>query len=161
MKTHTKIIVGALAVTLLTGTAIAVAHDRDDDDHHKYRHGMAEMFGGKGGKGGFGPRMLMQFDADGDGKVTTAEVTESRAAKFTEFDANGDGALTLTEYELLWQDAMRERMVDRFQHHDDDGNGQVTLEEFNERFARMAKFMDRDGDGDIDADDRPRRRHHD
>ena len=52
--------------------------------------------------------------------------------RLAEFDADNDGSLTLEEYQALWLDAMRERMVDRFQAHDDDGDAIVTVEEFVE-----------------------------
>ena len=73
------------------------------------------------------------FDANQDGTLTQAEIDQARQAKLTEFDRDGDGSLTLEEYQALWMDAMRERMVDRFQAHDDDGDGMVTAEEFGER----------------------------
>ena len=62
-----------------------------------------------------------------------------RRSQLTEFDQNGDGSLTLEEYQALWLDAMRERMVDHFQAHDDDGDGMVTVEEFGEPFDRMVE----------------------
>ena len=65
----------------------------------------------------------------------------------------GDGTLSVTEYEALWLDVMRERMVDRFQDHDANGDGKVTAEEFGKRFTDMVKFMDSNGDGVLDASD--------
>ncbi len=97
------------------------------------------------------------WDENSDGEVTQAEVDAVRAARLTAFDADGDGVLSLAEYEALWLDAMRERMVDRFQQHDDDGSGTVTIEEFNEDYARMVARMDRNGDGVLSADDAGRR----
>jgi hypothetical protein len=167
MKTHTKIILATLGVAVLVGGAAllpAFAHDRDGDREYGWRggkHGGMAMMGAHGGMGGFGPQMMVRFDTDGDGKLTLAEITARREASFRQFDADGNGTLALAEYEALWADAMKERMVDRFQHHDDDGDGQVSLAEFNDRFVAMVRFMDRDGDGDIDADDRPRRKHRD
>ena len=46
-------------------------------------------------------------------------------------------------------DAMRERMVDRFQAHDDDGDGLVTVEEFGEPFDRIISRLDDNGDGQV------------
>ena len=60
---------------------------------------------------------------------------------------------------------MRERMVDQFQAHDDDGDGMVTAEEFGERFDRIMSRLDDndDGAGDRGRDARSRRpaRHRD
>jgi Ca2+-binding EF-hand superfamily protein len=54
-------------------------------------------------------------------------------------------------------DAMRERMVDRFQAHDDDGDAMVTAEEFGEPFDRMVSRLDRNGDGELTSDELQRR----
>ena len=60
-----------------------------------------------------GERLFEAFDANQDGTLTQAEVDQARQAKLAEFDADGDGSLSLEEYQALWLDAMRERMVDR------------------------------------------------
>ena len=108
------------------------------------------------GHGG-GMSFFEQFDANQDGRITQAEVDEVRRNRLTEFDQNGDGSLTLEEYEALWLDAMRERMVDRFQAHDDDGNGLVTAEEFGEPFDRMVSRLDANDDGEVTLDELRRR----
>ena len=58
---------------------------------------------------------------------------------------------------------MRERMVDRFQAHDDDGDAIVTVEEFVELYGSMVRRVDRNDDGQITRDDlrRPRDRDRD
>jgi hypothetical protein len=50
--------------------------------------------GGGGGRGGFNP---MQFDADGDGRLSREEAPERMLASFAEIDANGDGFLDAEE----------------------------------------------------------------
>jgi len=80
-----------------------------------------------------------------------------RQARLAEFDSDGDGSLTLEEYQALWLDAMRERMVDQFQAHDDDGDGRVTVEEFGERYSSLAQRLDRNDDGQVTQDDLRRR----
>lgn len=97
--------------------------------------------------------MLEQFDTNGDGGITQAEIDAVRSARLAEFDADGDGQLTLAEYEALWLDAMRERMVDRFQSHDDDGDAVITIAEFGERSANIVDRRDRNDDGVLNADD--------
>ncbi len=99
-------------------------------------------------------RNMQAFDANGDGAVTQAEIDQFRQGQITQFDANRDGTLSVDEYQALWLDQMRERMVDAFQAHDNDGNGQVTAKEFNQRFAGMVERMDRNGDGQLSQDDR-------
>lgn len=122
--------------------------------HHR-RHG--EDFGRDGGRrhGGMMPR-LETFDLNKDGEVTQAEIDQFRKDQLTKFDADKNGTLSLEEYQALWLDQMRDRMVDAFQRHDDDGDGQVTAEEFNERFSRLVERLDRNDDGKLSKDDRRR-----
>lgn len=115
--------------------------------------------GGPGfGRGGGMYGMMLTYDANNDGKLSQEEIDQGRASQLKKFDKDGDGALTLDEYQALWLDAMRERMVDRFQNHDDNGDGKVTVEEFSERFANMVKFMDTNDDGVLDQQDMRNRR---
>jgi Ca2+-binding EF-hand superfamily protein len=123
--------------------------------------GVSLAGGGWGGHHGWGDGGGMgffeHFDANQDGRITQAEVDEVRRSQLTEFDQNGDGSLALEEYQALWLDAMRERMVDRFQAHDDDGDGMVTVEEFGERFDRMVSRLDDNDDGAVTVDEMSRR----
>jgi hypothetical protein len=160
-------------------------HMRDRSEHHRGDHGMhhgrghhgsgddrphreegrAHPGGERGGKMGRGMGMqgildlIELYDQDGDDRVTQGEIDKLRADRLAAFDSDGDGMLSLQEYEMLWLDAMRERMVDRFQSHDDDGDGRVTVDEFSKRTSRLVMRRDRNGDGAIGLDDL-RRDHH-
>ncbi len=98
---------------------------------------------------------LEQYDANGDGAVTQAEIGAALSERLSRFDADGDGQLTLEEYAALDAEQGRARMVDRFQALDADGDGSVTGAEMTAPAERLTARLDRDGDGDIDADDRP------
>jgi Ca2+-binding EF-hand superfamily protein len=137
----------------------------DGEDHggmHKKHHGENQQKS-RGGMRGHHDRgevhgLMKNFDTDGDGSVAQEEIDAVRLEQITKFDSSGDGSLDLSEYEALWLDAMRERMVDRFQAHDDDGDGSVTPEEFNEDFEGLVERMDRNDDGVLNSDDRGMRR---
>lgn len=156
----TLLTIGAVTLTAVGTTALAQSRDgdratrdgRERMHHAQYRR---DMRGGhRGARGmGFGMMLMDTYDTNGDRSLTQQEIDAARAAQLAEFDANGDGALTLAEYEALWLDAMRERMVDRFQAHDDDGDGTVTTEEFGEEFADLVTRFDRNGDGELNAED--------
>jgi len=160
---------GLAAVSLADGAGMRPWNMHDGGNYGMGGYGMGgHHMGGSGyggrhmGGSGFGGGMhgmILGFDANEDGKLTQEEIDTGRANQLKKFDKDGDGMLTLGEYEALWIDAMRERMVDRFQGHDDDGDGKVTAEEFGERFADMVKFMDTNGDGILDESDM--RAHHD
>ena len=177
MRRQTKIIIGLGAVAALTTTAFigaGVSQDRPghpvaagDAVHHAQFHGPRAEFRGprsraqfrghgrrgfRGG-GGFMDSLIEQYDGNADGKLTQAEVDKGRADQLAKFDANKDGKLTLKEYEALWLAAMRERMVDRFQAHDDDGDALVTTEEFTESLGRIIARMDHNDDGALSRDD--------
>ena len=110
---------------------------------------------------GGGSNLLETFDANNDGQLTQAEIDGFRAERLAKFDTDGNGTLSLQEYEALWHDAYRERMVDEFQRHDDDGNSIVTTEEFSDPFANMVTRMDRNDDGILSGEELNPRRHRD
>src|SRR3546814_7559149 len=89
--------------------------------HHGYHHGMRHGKGAHHGRHMF--RMLDAYDTNQDGKLSQEEIDQARGERLGKFDADGDQSLTLGEYEQLWLDAMRERLVDRFQDLDPDGDG--------------------------------------
>lgn len=110
-------------------------------------------------RGQMGSSLLESFDTNQDGKLTQAEIDESRKTNLTKFDTDGDAELTLAEYEALWAAAMRQAMVRQFQANDADGNGSVTVEEFTVRFEDVVENLDRNGDGELTRDELRRRGH--
>ena len=154
MQTRSKILIAAGLVVALSGVAVAgatYAHgSKSGWQRGGYHHG---AYGEHGHKGRRMMHMLELYDANDDGKLTQAEIDGGRNERLAKFDTDSDQRLTLEEYQALWMDAMRERMVDRFQHLDDDGDAVVTLEEFTEPFANVVERRDRNGDGALSRDD--------
>ena len=58
-------------------------------------------------------------------------------------------SMSVTEFELLWVKLMRSRMVDRFQHLDEDGSGEVSWDEFNAPVKYILSRVDENNDGAI------------
>ena len=169
MQTRTKVIIAAGLAVALGGAALAgttqARGSKDGQGHHygqQAGYGHGGYHGGRHGKHKRGrrlERLLDAYDTNGDGKLTQAEIDQARAGRFADFDTNGDGKLSLEEYQALWMDAMRERMVDRFQSLDNDGDAAVTTEEFGKPYKRIVQRMDRNEDGEISRDDFKRRGH--
>ncbi|SEW35602.1 Ca2+-binding protein, EF-hand superfamily [Aliiroseovarius sediminilitoris] len=130
------------------------------------RMGRHEKRGGHGMRGGDGMRgggemfrgLFAQIDADGNGSVTQEEVDAFRAAKVTEADVSGDGALSIEEFDTLYREFTRSRMVDMFQDLDADGDGVISPEEADARFGDVVNRMDRDNDGALTLTDKAGRR---
>ena len=161
MTTKYRLITVATITAVLAAGGLAMAKDRQGGSgFHNAQHTQQRDGRGPDHRGGMMRlgNMMELYDQNQDGALTQEEIDTVRAEQLAKFDANGDGSLNLAEYQALWLDAMHEQMVDRFQSHDDDGDGQVTAEEFGERQARMVRMMDRNEDGQIDRDDFARKR---
>jgi len=111
------------------------------------------------GRHGHMMKMFQEFDADGDGKVTKSELDTARMSRFSDADSDGSSSLNLDEFQGLWQNFMRSRMVDKFQMLDDDGDGQVSEREFSKPFNMALRYMDRNDDGAISMKEIKRKRY--
>jgi Ca2+-binding EF-hand superfamily protein len=145
---NVMLVIGAVALGATTLAGVSLAD------------GKRGYHGGHHGGAGRHERMIEQFDVNQDGTITQVEIDQVRRDRLAAYDQNDDGSLTLKEYQALWLDAMRERMVDRFQDLDDDGDAIVTVEEFVEPFGSMVGRLDRNGDGALSRNDMRRGPHH-
>src|SRR3546814_19397634 len=127
-----------------TRTDTLFPYRRSSDLHGLRFHG--ERHGGmKHGGGRHMARMLDNFDANDDGKLSQAEIDQTRGERLSSFDADKDQNLTLGEYEQLWLDAMRERMVDRVQDLDADGAARVAAREFRRTLDKVGGHIEQIG----------------
>ncbi len=169
MQKRTTIIL-ASAIAGVVGVAAvggAVAGGKGYGEHRGWGHHGMHMGGHSGGWGhkrGHGMRHMIKnfakrYDADKDGKISQAEIDTNRTEWHKKFDADGNGTLSLKEFEGLWLEAKRQRMVRAFQKFDTDGDAQMSLGEYTEPMAGVVERWDRNGDGVLSRDDRRRRGH--
>ncbi|MFN3723805.1 MAG: EF-hand domain-containing protein [Paracoccaceae bacterium] len=114
----------------------------------------ADRMGGMGGASMAGMDFAA-MDADGDGKVTQAEIEAHRAARTAAIDTDGDGLLSADELAAMHIRAATERanmqatrMIGQM---DADGDGKLSAAELTTRPmpARMFERLDTDKDGAI------------
>ncbi len=111
------------------------------------------------GPRGRGPRsnpMFEALDTDGDGVITARELrTAVKALK--SLDADGDGNISLEEASPMrgpggpgGRGGDPSAMIDRFMERDANGDGKLTIDEVDERMARMLQGADTNQDGAVD-----------
>jgi len=94
-------------------------------------------------------RTMMRLMAKGFGMMQQPSASGLKSmlqSSLQEYDENSDEALSIEEFQTLYSAMIREDMVDRFQHLDADGDGQITSVEMRmpaERFEmRMMEAKD-------------------
>lgn len=89
-------------------------------------------------------------DADGDGRITEAELAALRGTQFARADRNADGALSATEQAAVRARAARftAAMEDAAARMDRDGDGSIAQAEFMPT-PGWFRLIDVDGDGAV------------
>jgi EF hand len=110
--------------------------------------GIAALSGAaEAGWRGGGAGLMERYDGNGDGKITQDEIDANRAGWHKDFDKDKSGELSIGEFEALWLKARREAMVREYQSFDRDGDGKVTVEEYQSPMKSTVADMDKNGDG--------------
>ena len=159
MKARTKTLIGIGAAAAIGAVAIAgVSYAGNRSGGFGGHHGHGMHFLGKGQLRLTVMEILHSIDADGDGKLTQAEIDKARNDRHSAHDADGDGSLGLEEFAHLWHETTHPLTVRAFQMLDTDGDAMVTRAEYDRPLARIVERLDRNGDGALSPDDRWRHR---
>ena len=138
LKTMTLPLALAALVAVGGTAAVSLADDRG---------------GHEGRQGHWGRMMLTEMDADKDGKVTSAEIAAHEAAQAAEIDADKNGTITVEELIAYHEKMRQQHMAERLKAMDRNGDGNVSVEEYEAAQTwRMAR-LDRNGDGQIESDE--------
>jgi hypothetical protein len=149
MRTKTKTLTALAVAAALGGTVLAGASYAG---HRDGGHGMSFLDNGQLEISAM--EMFEAVDADGDGKLTQAEIDKLRNDLHAAHDADGDGNLSLEEFSGLWHETTRPLTVRTFQMLDTDGDAIVTRAEYDRPLAGIVERLDRDGDGSLSMKDR-------
>jgi len=153
MKTKSKIFIGTVALAAVIGIAAAgTTYASYRSSHHS---------GSWGGHRDHQDMLFERFDANQDGNITKLEIDARRKQTIGKHDADKSGSLSLDEFQGVFNEIMRHRMVRMFQRIDRDGDAKVTDKEIASRLDRMMGWLDRDDDGVIKKDEmRKYKSHH-
>ena len=145
MKTKSKIIAGTAALAAVIGiAAVGTSHAGYRGTHHG------------GGWGAHIDRQDVLFDrldANQDGMITKLEIDARLKQTMGKYDSDKSGDLSLDEFQGVFNEIMRRRMVRMFQRLDRDGDAKVSENEIARRLDRMMVWLDRDEDGVIKKDE--------
>lgn len=113
---------------------------------------IAESHGMQGGPRAAEHKAMMlerfkEADANGDQKLTKAEMYQARGKRASEIDTNNDGTIDAAELDAARKEQRLKRMERFLSMLDTDGDGVVTTEEYARAGAHRMQRMDRDRDG--------------
>lgn len=119
-------------------------------------------------QGNPGAHFIENWDQDGNGAVSAAEIADKRSNVFASFDADENGSLSAAEY-VLFDEARANDQAQMGGGHgkgmkkmeapmelgfnDENADGEVSAAEWAAASPRMFDALDRNGDGNITAAD--------
>lgn len=97
-----------------------------------------------------GERLLQEFDTDKDGKITRAEFNGIIAARFSAA-THGAKEMTAEQFAAIHMGDFQKHAAGMFRRLDWNGDGKLTLDEFEAPQRAHFQMLDRDGSGTVDC----------
>ena len=112
-------------------------------------------------RGDHAAKRFERMDADKSGDVTFEEFSAAMGKRVTDADADGDGKITVAELadhiERMRAQRAAQRIIDRL---DANGDGVLTKEEIESRQKKRFALLDRNDDGKIERQEMPKHGRH-
>ncbi|MEM1198847.1 MAG: EF-hand domain-containing protein [Pseudomonadota bacterium] len=100
-----------------------------------------------------GGMMMRHMDANGDGKVTKAEIMPRITKRFDRVDANSDGQVTKEEIGEHVRKRVEKRVGFMFDRFDSDADGVMTKAEIESQVDKHFARMDTDNNGEVSREE--------
>jgi Ca2+-binding EF-hand superfamily protein len=99
------------------------------------------------------PKSFGRLDADGNGKITAAEIMPRAEKRLLRFDADKNGAVTAAEIDDLLQKALQRRRERIMLTLDANKDGVISQAELDQFVTAMVDGADADKDGGVTLDE--------
>jgi hypothetical protein len=150
-----RFLLTTVAAVAIFGFGVAAASFAQGYGQHRW-HGDRGPMGGPRHAQAMGA-LMGEADTDKDGTISRTEAEAFAGQRAKAIDANNDGKITAAEIQAYREKRRQERMAEWLKRLDADGDGTVSVAEFEKaQVWRMAR-LDRDGDGRIEQRERMHR----
>lgn len=133
-----------IGATLLFAAGPASAEAQSCQGPHSAPHG---------GPNAHMTAMINKMDANGNGSISPAELTQGSLDHARDIDTDGNGVISVEELVAMHQRRQKAMAGEHLAAADTDGDDQTSIEEFAQHHTERMMRMDRNTDGQISTDE--------